>query len=149
MAPRYRLLPALPGQRIRRSALNMHNLEDESQVVLPEASGGNARMSGERCPAIGLGRATRTSPAGGPGVIRMIVLASGTLALSVMAGCTAAVPSSPAAVGRAAPIPYQVGAAAVSKGRARQLAASAADTSCDPTASLRPAGPPRVSSGSF
>jgi len=79
----------------------------------------------------------------------MIVLASGTLALSVMAGCTAAVPPSPAAVGRAAPIPYQVGAAAVSKGRARQLAASAADTSCDPTASLRPAGPPRVSSGSF
>ena len=84
----------------------------------------------------------------GLGVIRMIALASGTLALLMAAGCTAAVPP-PAAVGRAAPVSYQVGAAAISSAYARKLAASAADTSCDPTASLRPAGPPRVSPGSF
>jgi len=83
------------------------------------------------------------------GVIRLIALASGTLALSMAAGCTAAVPPPPAAVGRATPVPYQVGAAAIGSADARKLAASAADTSCDPTASLRPAGPPRVSPGSF
>ncbi|HEY7361219.1 MAG TPA: hypothetical protein VH642_10430, partial [Streptosporangiaceae bacterium] len=32
---------------------------------------------------------------------------------------------------------------------ARPAAATAGSTSCDPTASLRPAGPPRVSPGSF
>jgi polar amino acid transport system substrate-binding protein len=106
-------------------------------------------MSGKRHPAAGLGRAGGALPVGGPGLIRMIALAPGTLALLVVAGCAGAAPPSPAAVGQGAPITYQVGAAAISGAHARQLAASAADTSCDPTASLRPAGPPRVSSGSF
>jgi polar amino acid transport system substrate-binding protein len=48
-----------------------------------------------------------------------------------------------------APIRYQVGTSAVTIAVARQEAASAADTSCDPTASLRPTGPLRVTPGSF
>jgi polar amino acid transport system substrate-binding protein len=95
----------------------------------------------------GLGR--EHVPAGGRAVIRKIVLALGTPVLVVVAGCTAAAPPSPAAGGPAASIPYQVGVAAISGADARKEAALAADTSCDPTASLRPAGPPRVTSGSF
>jgi len=88
-------------------------------------------------------------PAGGLAVIRKIVVALGTLGPLVVVGCTATPPPSPPAREQAASIPYQVGAAAVSGVHVRREAASAADTSCDPTASLRPAGPPRVTSGSF
>src|SRR6516225_6285807 len=79
----------------------------------------------------------------------MIAPALGTLAL-LAAGCAGAAPAPlPAARVQTAPILYQAGTSAVTNADARQEAASAADTSCDPTASLRPAGPPRVTPGSF
>ena len=83
-------------------------------------------------------------------MLHKIALALGALALLVVAGCAgAAPPPFPAARVQAAPIRYQVGTSAVTIAVARQEATSAADTSCDPTASLRPAGPPRVTPGSF
>ena len=106
-------------------------------------------MTGERNPATGPGRTMSTLRTGGAAVLRKIAPALGTLALSV-AGCAgAAPPPLPVARVQAAPIPYQVGTSAVTGAAARQGAASAADTSCDPTASLRPAGPPQVTPGSF
>lgn len=82
--------------------------------------------------------------------LRTIAPGLGAFALLVVTGCAgAAPPPAPAARVQAASIPYQVGGAAVSSATARQEAASAADTSCDPTASLRPTGPPRVTAGSF
>ena len=83
-------------------------------------------------------------------MLRMIAPALSACALLVVTGCAgAALPPSPAVRMQAAPIPYQVGAAAVSSANARQEAASAAQRSCDPTASLRSAGPSRVTQGSF
>jgi polar amino acid transport system substrate-binding protein len=91
-----------------------------------------------------------TSRTGGQAALRKIASVLGTFALVVVAGCAgAAPPSFPAVRVQKASIPYQVGAAAVSTAVARQEAASAADESCDPTASLRPTGPPRVTPGSF
>ena len=83
-------------------------------------------------------------------VLRTIAPGLGAFALLIVTGCAgAAPPPAPPARVQTASIPYQVGGAAVSSAAARQEAASAADTSCDPTASLRPAGPPRVTAGSF
>jgi polar amino acid transport system substrate-binding protein len=104
-------------------------------------------MAGERHFASGPGRAAGRPAAGA--VLRGAVLALGAPALVLVAGCSAAAPPSLPARAQAAPVSYQVGAAAVSGALARQVSASAADTSCDPTASLRPAGPPRVTPGSF
>jgi len=99
-------------------------------------------VPGERGPATVLGRAMGTLRTGGP--------ALGAFALFVVTSCAGAVPPPvPAARVRTAAIPYQVGTAAVSSAMARQEAASAADSSCDPTASFRPTGPPRVTPGSF
>jgi len=85
----------------------------------------------------------------GPAVLHKIAPALGTLALSIAGCASAAPPPLPVARVQTAPIPYQVGTSAVTGAAARRGAASAADTSCDPTASLRPAGPPRVTPGSF
>src|SRR5215472_3840837 len=83
-------------------------------------------------------------------MLHKIAPALGTLALLAAAGCAgAAPPPFPAARVRTAPIPYQTGTSAVTNAVGRREATSAADTSCDPTASLRPAGPPRVTPGSF
>jgi polar amino acid transport system substrate-binding protein len=83
-------------------------------------------------------------------VLHKIAPALGTLAFLVVAGCAgAAPPPFPAARVQTTPVRYQAGASAVTIAVAQQEATSAADTSCDPTASLRPAGPPRVTPGSF
>ena len=76
--------------------------------------------------------------------------ALGAFALLAVAGCAgAAAPPFAAVRVQPVPIPYRAGLAAVSSASARKLSASAADKSCDPTASLRPARPPRVTPGSF
>lgn len=107
-------------------------------------------MTDEPNPATGPGRAAGTLRTGGPAVLRKFAPALGTLALAAVAGCAgAAPPPFPAARVQIAPIPYKVGTSAVTIAVARREAASAADTSCDPTASLRPAGPPRVIPRSF
>jgi polar amino acid transport system substrate-binding protein len=91
-----------------------------------------------------------TLQTGGPAVLHRIAPALGTVALLVVAGCAGAAPAPfPAARVQPAPIPYQAGTSAVAIAVARQEAASAADTSCDPTASLRPTGSPRVTPRSF
>src|SRR5215472_5618800 len=83
-------------------------------------------------------------------MLHKIAPALGTLALLAAAGCAgAAPPPFPAARVQTAPVLYQTGTSAVTNAVARQEATSAADTSCDPTASLRPTGPPRVTPGSF
>jgi len=82
-------------------------------------------------------------------VLHRIAPELGALALLAVAGCAGAAPPFPAAGVQTAPIPYQTGTSAVTNAVARQEATSAADTSCDPTASFRPTGPPRATPGSF
>ena len=83
--------------------------------------------------------------AAGLAVTSEIGLALGLSALLLLAGCTAVAPPSPPARGQAAPARGPAAVAAVT-GRA---AMAAAGPSCDPEASLRPGGPPRVAPGSF
>jgi polar amino acid transport system substrate-binding protein len=88
---------------------------------------------------------------GGPAVLGKVAPALGAFALLAVAGCAGAAAPPPFPAVRVQPVPilYQAGPAAVSGAAARQESASAADRSCDPTASLRPARPPRVTPGSF
>lgn len=76
--------------------------------------------------------------------------ALGAAGMLAVAGC-AAPAQAPAPVVQVpeVSVPYQAGPAAVSRATARKDSASAYDKSCDPTASLRPSGPPRVTPGSF
>src|SRR6516162_3435004 len=87
---------------------------------------------------------------GGSAVLGTVAPALGAFALLAVAGCAgAAAPPVPAVRAQPVPIPYQAGTAAVTSASARKVSASAADKSCDPTASLRPARPPRVTPGSL